>query len=130
MRLRQIGAGRALAAGFFMFAGVMHFMAPDDYVRIVPRWVPDPELMVLLSGIAEIAGGAGLLAARTRRIAGAGLILLLVAVFPANIEMLRQHRESGGSLVGELLLWGRLPLQLLIMYWVARVSLFRRARDP
>src|SRR5450755_3297959 len=53
--------GRALLAAFFIVAGIMHFVVPDAYVRIVPPALPMPYLLIVLSGIAEILGGCGLI---------------------------------------------------------------------
>ena len=81
-------------AFLFVTIGVLHFVVPRFFLAIVPPWVPDPALAVSLSGVAEIAGGAGLLVPRVRRLAGWGLLLLLVAVFPANVHMLQQARVA------------------------------------
>jgi len=111
--------GRVALALLFGGAGVLHFIHPETYLRIMPPALPAPRLLVLLSGVAEVAGGLGLLLPATRRWAVWGLLALLVAVFPANVHMLR--------LAGELhipawVLWARLPLQPLLMWavWRAR----------
>ena len=65
-------------------AGALHFLAPDTYERLIPWWLPLHRELVYASGALEIAGGLGLLDERTRRVAGIGLVLLLVAVWPAN----------------------------------------------
>ena len=106
----------------FATAGVLHFLAPAFFVRIVPLWVPDAKLAVTLSGIAEIAGAAGLLISATRRSAAWGLILLLVAVFPANVNMLRIAMADGSSGVLQAVLWLRLPLQPLLIWWLWKAS--------
>lgn len=129
------GARRArhVLAALFVTAGVAHFIAPEFFVEIVPPMLPDPPLLVALSGVAEILGGIGLLVPRMRRAAAVGLILLLVAVFPANVQMLRNWLAKGGGGWYELLLWIRLPLQPLLVWWVARVGLSRsrsEARAP
>ncbi len=103
-------------------AGTLHLVAPGIYRGIVPPWLPAHDVLIALSGVAELAGGAGLLVQRTRRAAGWGLILLLIAVFPANIQMLLNHRASGVAWWGELLLWLRLLLQGLLIWWVWRAS--------
>jgi uncharacterized membrane protein len=69
----------------FIAAGTMHFVAPSAYVKIMPPALPAKELLVAISGAAEIAGGIGLLVPALRFSAAMGLIALLVAVFPANI---------------------------------------------
>ena len=118
---------RWLAALFFIAGGTMHFVKPDAYARIMPPYLPAPALLVAISGVAEIAGGLGLLLPWTRRAAGWGLILLLIAVFPANLQMLR-HPELFHLPVW--LLWVRLPFQLVFMAWVWFVALSPVRREP
>lgn len=110
---------RALAALFFAAAGLGHFIVPSFYLAMMPPWLPAPLFLVQLSGVAEIAGGVGLLIPRLRRPAGIGLVLLLIAVFPANIQMLQNARAAGTP---ELALWIRLPFQVLFIGWVLFVS--------
>ena len=100
----------------FAGAGLAHFIVPAGFVRIVPPYLPTPLLLVYLSGVAEVAGGLGLLWPTTRRLAGSGLMLLLIAVFPANIYMLQAH--GAGLLVPDWALWLRLPLQAVLLAWV------------
>jgi uncharacterized membrane protein len=78
---------RYAAALLFVGAGVAHFVHPEFYARLVPPALPAPRLLVAVSGVAEIAGGVGLLVPKLRRPAGYGLIALLIAVFPANVYM-------------------------------------------
>jgi uncharacterized membrane protein len=109
---------RLLAGPFFVFAGIMHFVIPKTYKRIVPSYVPAPEAMVLVSGVAEIAGGVGLMSRAGRRVAGWWLIATLLAVFPANVEM-ALHAEDYRSIPGgAATLWARLPLQGAFIGWV------------
>ena len=100
----------------FIGAGILHFVAPSTYLRIMPPYLPAPLLLVYVSGAAEIAGGLGLLLPATRQAAGWGLILLLVAVFPANVYMLQA--QGAGLSVPMWALWLRLPLQLVLVAWV------------
>ena len=116
---------RLALALLFIVAGVLHFVIPAPYRAIMPPWLPAHGALVAISGAAEIAGGIGLLHPVTRRAAGIGLILLLVAVFPANIQMLLLYRARGVPWWGELLLWFRLPLQVLLIWGVWRVSRLR-----
>lgn len=113
---------RGTLAVLFVAAGVMHFARPQAYERIVPPGFPSPATLVAVSGVAEIAGGVGLLIPRLRRPAGWGLIALLVAVFPANIYMAVRPDRFADLGVPTWLLWLRLPLQGGLIAWVARSS--------
>ncbi|MEP7078775.1 MAG: hypothetical protein ABI795_07065 [Chthoniobacterales bacterium] len=109
---------RILLALIFIGAGILHLCAPGPFLTIVPRSLPRPDLLVAISGTAEILGGAGLCFRRTRRAAGVGLMALLVAVFPANLQALSTGMRIGGHAVPHPLLWARLPLQLVLVGWV------------
>jgi uncharacterized membrane protein len=91
---------------------------PDAYVKIVPPFIPAPLRMVYLSGLAEIAGGIGLLIPRLRRAAAWGLVALLIAVFPATIYMAMDRVPVTGHPLPDVLLWARLPLQMVLIWWV------------
>jgi uncharacterized membrane protein len=74
---------------FYAVAGVLHLVLPHPFVSIVPGWVPAPELIVALTGLAEIAGAVGLLQPRSpilRRAAGWGLAAYALCVWPANVQ--------------------------------------------
>lgn len=113
---------RLACAVFFMGAGALHFIVPGPYRAIMPAYLPWHAALVALSGAAELAGGMGLLVPQTRRAAGIGLVVLLVAVVPANVEMVAGYRHQGVGWFVELLLWLRLPLQFALMWWVWGVS--------
>lgn len=115
-------AARTALALFFVAAGTLHFVVPDYYLAIVPSYLPAPALLVALSGAAEIAGGVGLLVPRLRQAAGVGLIVLLLVLLPANIAMLQLYQASGAPWWQELLLWLRLPFQVILAWWVWRLS--------
>ena len=112
-----------LLSGLFAFAGAMHFVIPGRYAGIMPAWIPWQLEMVYVSGIAEIAGGLGLLIPGLREAAAIGLIALLIAVFPANIQMLSDAIRDGASTLYIALLWLRLPLQPLLIVWIYRAAL-------
>lgn len=116
--LRRLSVGAA--ATVFIAAGLGHLLWPETYERIVPPALPFPRLLVLLSGLAEITGGFGLLIPASRRPAGWGLIVLLAAVFPANIYM--ALRPEKFPQIPPAALWLRLPLQGVLMAWVWRVG--------
>ena len=94
--LRGLGKSRArlfsLAFVFlwFLIGGIAHFVATDTEMRIVPPYIPYPRAVVILSGVVELLGAAGLLYSPTRRAAGAGLVALTIAVTPAHIYMLQR----------------------------------------
>jgi uncharacterized membrane protein len=119
---RALMRGQAFACGlFFTVAGALHFMRPAMYQKIVPPAFGHAGELVVVSGIAEIAGGIGLMFPPTRRAAGLGLIALLVAVWPANIWMAVDARRFA-TVAPAWALWCRVPLQLLVMWWVRRAS--------
>jgi uncharacterized membrane protein len=118
-----------LLSFFFAFAGVMHFVIPGRYMGIMPAWIPYPLEMVYVSGVAEMAGGLGLLIPSLRKAAAFGLIALLIAVFPANIQMLANAIHSGASTAYTALLWLRLPLQPLLIVWIYRSALRSSAQS-
>jgi uncharacterized membrane protein len=100
-----------------MFAGAMHFVIPRAYESIVPDHMPAPRALVYASGIAEIAGGAGVIHPRTRRVASWWSIATLLAVFPANIHMARHPERYPEIPGGRLALIARLPLQAVFIAW-------------
>jgi uncharacterized membrane protein len=115
---RAIKTGlRFLLAGAMVYVGVLHFVDPEPFVKIVPAALPAPRTLVHVSGFFEILGGLGLLLARTRRAAAWGLIALYVAVFPANVNMALNNLPMGDKVIPPIVLWGRLPLQLVFIAW-------------
>ena len=115
-------AGRYILAVFFIVAGSLHFLFPAPYIRIVPPFLPLPRLLVFISGIAEITGGAGLLVPKFQRAAAYGLVLLLLAVFPANIYMAVAHLQFPGLLGKSWVQWLRLPLQIPLIWWALQYT--------
>jgi uncharacterized membrane protein len=110
---------RYIISGLFVITGVLHFVKPAVFVRIMPEYIPYHLAMVYISGVAEIFGAVGILFPKIQVWAGWGLILLLIAVFPANINMTVEavHRSGYRSwyTIATIL---RLPLQLVLIYWV------------
>jgi uncharacterized membrane protein len=100
--------------------GVLHFTAPDFFVKIVPDYLPAHVLLVMVSGVFEILGGVGILVPRARKAASFGLVALYLAVFPANVNMLL-HREIAPD-VPLWVLWARLPLQGVLIAWALWVG--------
>lgn len=109
---------RRLFGPFFVFAGLMHFLKPRAYERIVPPYLPRHREIVYASGVAEIAGGLATMHPATRRAGSAWSIGTLIAVFPANVHMaLNAERYEKGVPGGEPALWARLPVQALFVVW-------------
>ena len=104
----------------FVSTGVLHFLRPRMYEAIMPRYLPGHRELVYASGAAEIAGGAGVLAAKTARPAAWWLIATLVAIFPANVEMAVNAQRF--RRIPTPLLWARLPLQGALITWVWRTA--------
>lgn len=108
-----------LQALVYVVAGLNHFINPKTYLAIMPPYIPAHQLLVNLSGIAEVALGLGLLFPATRSLAAWGLVLLLIAVFPANVYMATADRFSS---IPMWIKWGRLPLQGLLIWWAYRFT--------
>ena len=109
-----------LMAPIYVVAGVLHFLKPKPFVSIVPEELPNPLGLVYLSGAAEILLGIGVLIPRTRELSAKGLVLLLAAVFPANVDMAVRGRGTKGlpdHPAVDAALWVRLPLQAVLMAW-------------
>ena len=105
---------------WFLLGGLAHFAFTQAEMRIVPPWVPSPRAVVLVTGLLELAGAAGLLARRTRAATAWGLFALTIAVTPANIYMLQQAESFPG--VPYLALVLRLPLQVVLLASIWRVG--------
>ena len=128
---------RWLLAALYLAAGYFHLSAPMPFLKITPAWVPQPQLVIVLTGAAELAGAVALLQGRSkalRRAAGVGLALYALCVWPANIHhmMLDMAQPDHG--------WGlayhvpRLAFQPVLIWaalWAGEVTdwpLARRAR--
>ena len=107
---------RGLFGPFFIAAGLLHFVIPRRYEAIVPDWLPAHRALVYASGVAEIAGGAGVLHAPIRRAASWWSVATLIAVFPANVHM-ALHADRYPLPGGRAALILRLPLQALFVAW-------------
>ena len=108
-----------LQAFIYIAAGLNHFINPKGYLAIMPPYIPAHNLMVMLSGIAEIILGIGLLFPATRSLSAWGIMLLLIAVFPANIYMATSNRFRKFP---AWLRWARLPLQGILIWWAYRYT--------
>ncbi len=108
---------RWLLATSMVAVGVLHFVVPDVFASIVPRFLPAPVALVLISGVFEVLGGVGLLVPRVRRPASLGLVALYVAVFPANLNMALTGAAPPGVHLSPVGLWLRLPFQAVLIVW-------------
>ena len=125
--MEKRGFLRIILAIAFSIMGILHFVAPGGFVKIMPPFLPFHLELVYLSGIFEILGGLGLLFKRTRKFAAWGLIVLLIAVFPANITMAFKNVQFDSFTIPQWALWLRLPFQFLFVWlvWKAGVSGFK-----
>lgn len=104
-----------LMAAFYVGAGVNHFIHPDFYLPMMPPYLPEPFLLILLSGVMEVLLGLALLFEKSRAFAAWSIIAMLCAFMPVHIHML-----TNAELYPEIplsVLWGRLPLQALFILW-------------
>ncbi|MGB5429306.1 DoxX family protein [Eudoraea sp.] len=104
-----------LMSFMYILAGIMHFIKPKAYLRIMPGYLPNHKLLVTLSGIAEIALGLSLLSPKLKDLAIYGIILMLVIFLTVHFHMLSGKKASAGIPRWILLL--RIPLQFGLMYW-------------
>ena len=118
MRLSQIGL--VMQAVLYIGAGINHFWHDRFYLHIMPDHYAHPRLLVALSGVAEIAGGLGLLLPATRGYAAVGLALMLVGYFDVHIFML-SHAERFPEVPGWVL-WGRLAFQFVLIAWALQAG--------
>ncbi|APQ16400.1 DoxX family protein [Maribacter hydrothermalis] len=99
----------------YIIAGIMHFIKPKVYLRIMPRYLPFHKPLVLLSGLAEIALGIGLFFRATKNLSIYGIIAMLIIFLLVHFYMLSNEKASAGLPRWLLLL--RLPIQFILMYW-------------
>jgi uncharacterized membrane protein len=108
-------------AGLLATSGVLHFAQPKPFDSIVPRSLPgSPRTWTYLSGAAELAVAAAVAHPRTRTLGGLAAAGLFVAVFPANVKMAVDWRTA--SPARRVVAYGRLPLQLPLVWWGLRVA--------
>ena len=105
-----------LLAVIFILAGISHFVMPEFYLRIMPPYLPAPLFLIYLSGFLETGFGIALLLPKYSRRAAWGIILLLIAVFPANIYMATNTELFPD--INPLIIYLRLPIQIVLIAWV------------
>lgn len=99
----------------YVLAGINHFRTPRLYLKIIPPYFSNPKLINQLSGLAEILLGVCVCISQLSSIASIGIIILLIAVFPANLYMYQNDKARLGLPKWLTLL--RLPIQLILIYW-------------
>ncbi len=115
---------RLALAALMVAAGILHFVIPATYERIVPRVLGHARALVLVSGWVEILAGLLLAVPRTRRLGAWLTVALLVVVFPANVQMALDSGVPGssGPFVPAMAAWLRLPLQTPLVVWALRLT--------
>lgn len=109
-----------IMAVLYVLAGVNHFVNPIFYKKIMPPGLPWHYPLIYISGVVEIILGLLLMPQQTRKWAAGGVILLLVAVFPANVQMMLNYRDQQNPSLWLAIL--RLPLQLFLIGWAYRFT--------
>jgi len=102
-------------AAMYIVAGILHFVKPEAYMRIMPKYLPNHRELVYASGIAETALGIGLCIPALKNIAITGIILMLAVFLMVHFHMLKGEKEGAG--IPKWILWLRIPLQIGLMYW-------------
>jgi len=107
--------GLYIMGGLYILAGLLHFIKPRVYMKIMPPYLPYHKELVYLSGLCEMGFGAMVLFPSTQSVGAWGLIITLIGVFPANIYMLTSYK--GKRTWYRIALWLRLPIQFALIYW-------------
>ena len=107
--------GLYIMAAMYVLAGVMHFVKPKMYMRIMPRYLPNHKALVFWSGIAEILLGVALCIPTFKAIAIYGIITMLLVFLLVHFYMLSSEKAAAG--IPKWILILRIPLQFLLMYW-------------
>ena len=113
--MELVDISKYILAALLITVGILHFLKPKFFMKIMPDYVPAHNALVLASGVAEIICGVLLLFASTQTVGAYLTIALLIAVFPANVEMSRKYyaKKKKGFWLTVL----RLPLQILLIWW-------------
>jgi uncharacterized membrane protein len=108
---------RGILAVCIIIAGVLHFLTPEPFIKIVPSLLPYPAEIVYISGVFEILGGIGLLIPAVSQAAAWGLVILFIAVYPANINMAVNHIKIANIPDSNWFQAIRLPFQFVLIAW-------------
>ena len=119
MKSKLQRASLYLISGFYILAGVNHFVDPAFYYPLIPDWLPEPELINTVSGVIEIAFGVGFFSPKTRKLASYGVIAMLLAFIPSHIYFIQIGScIDNGLCVPEWIGWARLvAVHPLLIYW-------------
>ena len=104
-----------IMSALYFGAGIYHLINPNVYVKIMPSWLGWHKQLVLISGICELSFAILLLITKTRKLASWLIIAMLIAIFPANIQMMLNYYKEGHAMLWLAIL--RLPLQLILIWW-------------
>lgn len=104
-----------LMALIYVIAGIMHFVRPKMYLRILPSYLPGHKLLVIISGVAEIIIGIAICFSATKNLAIYAIIVMLTFFLPAHFHMLFNKKASMG--IAKWVLIARIPLQFALMFW-------------
>ena len=107
-----------IMCAFYLIAGINHFWHPQFYLNIMPAWIGYHEALVIISGLLEIFFGIMLIPQQTRKLAAWGIIILLITIFPANIQMMMNYIQEQNSKLWITIV--RLPVQLILIWWAYR----------
>jgi len=107
--------GLYIMAAVYIVAGIMHFIKPKVYIRVMPNYLPNPRALVFWSGIAEILLGIGLCLPALKTISIYGIIAMLIVFLLVHFYMLSSEKASAG--IPKWILILRIPLQFGLMYW-------------
>ncbi len=120
-KMKLLQNSKELMRGILAFSlisiGILHFVSPEPFIKIVPSILPYPLALVYISGIFEILGGFGLLIPSFSRATAWGIIALFIAVFPANINQAINQISLEGVPDNPWLYYARLPLQAVLIAW-------------
>ena len=104
-----------LMGGLYVIAGIMHFLKPRMYLRIMPPYLPYHKELVFISGIIEIALGIAICIPALKNFAVYGLVAMLLIFLTVHFYML--SNEKGGAGIPKWILILRIPLQFVLIYW-------------
>lgn len=110
-----------LLAGFLGLAGIAHFLVPESFNALIPKWLPgDASLYTYISGIAEVAISIFLLKPSTQSRAAWAAVVLFIAVYPGNLYMAYDWRDR--DFAQQLIAYGRLPFQIPLIWWAVTIA--------